>query len=125
MGNMRIGDVCAILQIKSHILRYWERHLPFLKPQTNIAGHRIYAAEDLALLLRFKYLIYHKMYTIEGAAKILRAEEEQPSNHTSEFRVLRIHLLRLLSRLKYQEQMLNSIRNNTDDSTRVLEEQTI
>ena len=114
---MRIGDVCAILRIKTHILRYWEHHLPSLRPQQNAAGHRVYSEQDLALLLRFKYLIYNKMHTIEGAAKIIRSEEMQRSAQPeSSFYTLRLKLLRLLGRLKYQERMLNSLRNKTDDS---------
>ncbi len=113
---MRIGDVCTILQIKTHVLRYWEQHLPSLKPQQNIAGHRVYSAQDLALLLRFKYLIYHKMHTIEGASKIIRSEEQQRlSQPVNAFRTLRLKLLRLLGRLKYQERILNNLKNKTDN----------
>ena len=113
---MRIGDICTILRIKTHILRYWEHHLPSLKPQQNAAGHRIYSEQDLALLLRFKYLIYHKMHTIEGAAKIIRSEEmRRGSQPESTFHILRLKLLRLLGRLKYQERILNSMQNKTDN----------
>ena len=35
-----IGEVSAALDIKPHVLRYWEEQFPMLKPLTRAGGRR-------------------------------------------------------------------------------------
>ena len=32
----RIGEVAAIVGVKSHVLRYWEEEFPLLRPANNV-----------------------------------------------------------------------------------------
>ncbi len=66
-----IGDVCRILSVKPHVLRYWEQEIPILSPRKDHRGNRIYSEGDLNLLFRIRYLLYEKRYTIEGAREEL------------------------------------------------------
>ena len=71
---MQIGDMCKILGIKPHVLRYWEKEIPEVSPKKDKAGNRIYSPADVQLLLRVKYFLYEKRFTIEGARQELLKE---------------------------------------------------
>ena len=61
-----IGQVEEITGVKAHVLRYWEEIIPGFAPQKDIGGRRIYSQRELELVMRLKFLIYEKKFTIEG-----------------------------------------------------------
>ena len=67
----RIGEVSALTQTKSYVLRFWETEFPMLKPVKSRTGHRLYRREDVQTVLEIKRLLYEKGFTIEGARKEL------------------------------------------------------
>ena len=68
-----IGEAEELTGIKSHILRYWEEVIPGFAPKKDLGGRRIYTERDIDLILRVKYLINERKFTIEGARdEILR-----------------------------------------------------
>lgn len=86
----KIGEVCRILNIQPHVLRYWEKEFPQLSPK-RISNQRIYTQEDLELIKTIKALLSEQKLTIEGAKKILKTKKKttvQRSfdgfNHTTE-----------------------------------------
>jgi len=62
-----IGEVCALTDLKPHVLRYWESQFRFLNPAKNRSGNRVYKAREVELILLVKHLLYTEKYTIEGA----------------------------------------------------------
>ncbi|HUE76577.1 MAG TPA: MerR family transcriptional regulator [Longimicrobiales bacterium] len=62
-----IGEVCDLVGLKAHVLRYWETQFPPLKPSKNRAGNRVYQRKEIRLIILVKRLLYHEKYTIEGA----------------------------------------------------------
>lgn len=74
MSGFSIGEVEKITGIKAHILRYWENALPFLRPQKDEQGRRLYTDRDLDLIFRMKYLIEERKFMLEGAGRQLLAE---------------------------------------------------
>lgn len=70
----KIGEVCDIVGIQAHVLRYWESEFPMLAPQKNRAGQRTYRKRDVEMVLRIKELLYEEQYTIPGARKRLVAD---------------------------------------------------
>src|SRR5918997_1172917 len=62
-----IGEVCALTDLKPHVLRYWESQFRFLNPAKNRSGNRVYARREVELVLLVKHLLYTEKYTIEGA----------------------------------------------------------
>ena len=62
-----IGEIEELSGVKSHILRYWEEVIPGFAPRKDLGGRRVYTQRDLDLVLRLKYLIYERKFTIEGA----------------------------------------------------------
>ena len=67
----RIGDVCRIIGVEPHVLRYWETEFPSLAPLKNKAGQRTYRPRDIELILTIRRLLYEEGYTIAGARKQL------------------------------------------------------
>src|SRR5438094_610537 len=70
----KIGEVSELLGVEPYVLRYWETEFAVLSPKKSGTGHRLYRRKDVELLLRIKYLLYEKKFTIEGARQSLQAE---------------------------------------------------
>ncbi len=75
----KIGEVCDIVDVQAHVLRYWETEFPMLSPQKNRSGQRSYRRRDVEIALRIKELLYDELYTIAGAKKKLQLELRETS----------------------------------------------
>lgn len=69
-----IGEIEELTGVKSHILRYWETVIPSFSPQKDIGGRRIYTQRELEIVMRLKFLIQEKKFTIEGAREQIISE---------------------------------------------------
>ena len=67
-----IGEVCNLLQLKSHVLRYWEKEFPPLQPRKAQGRNRKYSLADIELIKKIQYMLYTQKFTIEGARKKLK-----------------------------------------------------
>ncbi|MGP1587141.1 MAG: MerR family transcriptional regulator [Treponemataceae bacterium] len=74
MASFSIGEVEKISGVKAHVLRYWEEVIPSIAPKMTSGGHREYTQQDLHTILRLKYLIQEKKFTITGARNQLLKE---------------------------------------------------
>jgi DNA-binding transcriptional MerR regulator len=74
MTSYGIGEVEELLGLKVHVIRYWEREIPLVQPKRDRFGRRIYSHRDLRILLRLKYLLYDRRFTLEGAREELFRE---------------------------------------------------
>lgn len=75
----KIGEVCELVGVQAHVLRYWETEFSMLAPQKNRSGQRTYRRRDVEIALRIKELLYDEKFTIAGAKKKL-AEEMRGGN---------------------------------------------
>lgn len=75
----KIGEVCELVGVQAHVLRYWETEFPMLSPQKNRSGQRSYRRRDVEISLRIKELLYDEMFTIAGAKKKLQTEMREPA----------------------------------------------
>ncbi len=75
----KIGEVCDIVDVQAHVLRYWETEFPQLSPQKNRSGQRSYRRRDVEIALRIRELLYEDEYTIAGARKKLQIELRETS----------------------------------------------
>ncbi|MDR3303392.1 MAG: MerR family transcriptional regulator [Treponema sp.] len=69
-----IGDIKRLLKVEAHVLRYWEKEIEFIQPRKDRRGRRVYSGQDLRVLLRLKYLLYEKRFTLSGAREQLFRE---------------------------------------------------
>jgi DNA-binding transcriptional MerR regulator len=70
----KIGEVCELVGVQAHVLRYWETEFPMLSPQKNKSGQRSYRRRDVEMALKIKQLLYKEMFTIAGARKKLQSD---------------------------------------------------
>lgn len=77
----KIGEVCDLVDVQAHVLRYWETEFPQLAPQKNRSGQRSYRRKDVETALRIKELLYEELYTIAGARKRLQNEQRENGKH--------------------------------------------
>jgi DNA-binding transcriptional MerR regulator len=103
-----IGEVCALTDLKPHVLRYWESQFRFLNPAKNRSGNRVYKSREVELIMLVKHLLYSEKYTIEGA----RQKIEQ---------YRRTGDLRGAARRALGTETVRELRHEVDDVLRVLE----
>lgn len=91
-----IGEVCEMLDLKPHVLRYWETQFPGLAPTKNRAGNRVYQADDLELIALIRRLVHDERYSIEGARKRLAELDSEGTTAQHSSRALEQSFLRSL-----------------------------
>lgn len=67
-----IGEVAAMLGVRTSVLRFWESEFDCLKPVKTSRGARNYTEHDIELLRRIHYLTRECGYTLEGAREQMR-----------------------------------------------------
>ena len=75
--NFKIGEAGNIVGVPNHVLRYWEKEFPSLKPEKFTNKQRIYSKKDIKILLLIKLLLYEEKFSIEGLRKHLPAYYQQ------------------------------------------------
>ncbi|WP_263382306.1 MerR family transcriptional regulator [Granulicella arctica] len=71
----RIGEVAALCEVATYVLRFWESEFPQLKPNKGGTGQRLYRRRDVEMALRIKTLLYDEGFTIPGARQTLKTEQ--------------------------------------------------
>lgn len=67
------SKVVNLLKVKPHILLYWEKKIPQLKPY-RISNRKFYKKEQVALLAKVKELL-QEGYSLDGIKNLLKKEE--------------------------------------------------
>jgi DNA-binding transcriptional MerR regulator len=103
-----IGEVCALTDLKPHVLRYWESQFRFLAPAKNRSGNRVYQRKEIELIQLVKHLLYDEKYTIEGARQ--KIDEHRRSGN-----------LKGQARLALAVETLASVERQLEDVVAILE----
>ena len=75
-----ISNVSKKLKIPAHVLRFWEKKFNFVKPKKSETGRRYYSNQDIVYLEIIKDLLHEKGYTISGAIKYMKNNNELDDN---------------------------------------------
>ncbi len=59
-----IEEVCNIVGLPPHIIRYWQTEFPLLIPKRDELRRRIYSPRDVDIIVRIRHLLYESKYTI-------------------------------------------------------------
>jgi DNA-binding transcriptional MerR regulator len=70
----KIGEVAALLETKTHVLRYWETEFSQLQPVKSRSNQRLYRRSDVEIALTIRDLLYRRGFTISGARSQLARE---------------------------------------------------
>lgn len=84
-----IGEVEELTQVKQNVLRYWETVIPGFAPRKDLGGRRVYTERDFEIVLRLKYLIYERKFTIEGARNEILREAQAYENNAEAMNLIR------------------------------------
>lgn len=76
-GGYRTGQAEALLGIPEHVLRYWQKAIPFLEPRRSF-GRRLYSSAELALLCRVRHLVRQHGLDLAAVRERLIAERGGP-----------------------------------------------
>lgn len=66
-----ISEAAEMIGVETHVLRFWEKQFPQIKPLKQRGGRRYYRPEDMTTLHEVKTLLYGQGFTIEGAKRQL------------------------------------------------------
>jgi DNA-binding transcriptional MerR regulator len=93
-----IGEVCALTELKPHVLRYWESQFKPLNPAKNRSGNRVYSRREVELILLVKHLLYTEKYTIDGARQKLDEHRKGGSLRSAARAALEVEALESIER---------------------------
>ncbi len=68
----KIGEIAKAFQVKTSLLRYWEKEFKTLHPKKNKNGSRLYTKNDVEALRYIYYLVKEKGFTLEGAKQKIK-----------------------------------------------------
>ena len=91
-----ISEVCDLVGLRPHVLRYWEGQFPLLNPSKNRSGNRVYQRKEIKLILYVKHLLYEEKYTVEGAKQKLEQLRKGGDLHTETKKALDKQMVSLL-----------------------------
>lgn len=66
-----IGLASKEVGVDDHVIRFWGKEFPQIKPNVGKGGRRYYYDEDIETILKIKYFLYDAGYTIKGLQNLL------------------------------------------------------
>ncbi|MBK9290405.1 MAG: MerR family transcriptional regulator [Bacteroidetes bacterium] len=71
-----IGEVAAMFNVSTSLIRFWEKEFDVLRPHKNKKGNRLFTQRDLKNLHIIYNLVKIKGYTLQGAREAIRNDFE-------------------------------------------------
>ena len=66
-----IGLASKEVGLEGHVLRFWEKEFPQIKPDIGKGSRRYYYNKDIENIKKIKYFLYDEGYTIKGLQNLL------------------------------------------------------
>ena len=83
-----IGEVAKMFEVKTSLIRFWEKEFDIIKPKKNKKGNRLFTKEDVDHFYIIYHLVKERGYTLEGAKKKLRQNKPDTLNQVEVVRAL-------------------------------------
>ena len=93
MKTWTTGELESLLGLGSHVLRSWEREVPFLSPARGVSGRREYSEREVLAFLRFRHLMDCHGRSIAAAREAWLAQAGRMQNATAILNEARSELL--------------------------------
>lgn len=87
-----IGEVATMFEVKTSLIRFWEKEFDIIKPKKNKKGNRLFTKEDVDNFYIIYHLVKERGYTLEGAKKKLRQNKPDTLNQ--------VEIVRSLNKIK-------------------------
>lgn len=79
-----IGEVAAIFNVNTSLIRFWEKEFTVIQPKKNKKGNRLFTVKDIEHFNKIYQLVKEQGYTLDGAKKALKQKENRSVKSTSE-----------------------------------------
>ena len=93
-----ISNVSKKLRIPAHVLRFWEKKFNFVKPKKSKTGRRYYTNQDVVNLEIIKDLLHNKGYTIPGAIKYIKNNNELKDHNLNNLKISNETLINVINK---------------------------
>ena len=96
-----IGEVAAIFDVNTSLIRFWEKEFTVIQPKKNKKGNRLFTVKDIEHFNKIYQLVKEQGYTLDGAKKALKSGDKSHSetNHGPQNEVLIDKLEKIKSKL--------------------------
>jgi DNA-binding transcriptional MerR regulator len=71
-----IGEVAEMFQVKTSLIRFWEKEFDIIKPKKNKKGNRFFTCEDIDNFHLIFHLVKERGMTLKGAQMNLKENRE-------------------------------------------------
>jgi len=75
--QFKLNEVCKLANVQPYMLRFWGTEFPQLEAAKSGTGQRLYAREQVELILEIRRLLFDEGLTIAGARKKVEAMSEE------------------------------------------------
>ena len=77
MAFRTISEDDTLLEVPTHVLRFWETKFESVTPLKRGGGRRYYRPNDISLLYGIKHFLYEKRFSIKKTQALLRKREKK------------------------------------------------
>lgn len=67
-----IGEVAAMFNVATSLIRFWETEFDIIKPKKNRKGNRQFTKEDIENVKLIYHLVKERGFTLQGAKEMLK-----------------------------------------------------
>lgn len=71
-----IGEVAAIFDVNTSLIRFWEKEFTVIQPKKNKKGNRLFTVKDIEHFNKIYQLVKEQGYTLDGAKKALKSGDK-------------------------------------------------
>jgi DNA-binding transcriptional MerR regulator len=91
-----IGEVAAIFDVNTSLIRFWEKEFTIIQPKKNKKGNRLFTVKDIEHFNKIYQLVKMEGYTLDGAKKALKTKDsaELTNSFTNEQVIKRLEEIR-------------------------------
>ena len=70
-----IGEVAAMFDVNTSLIRFWEKEFPVIQPKKNKKGKRLFTSKEILKIDIIYTLVKEEGYTLDGARKALKEKK--------------------------------------------------
>ncbi len=75
-----IGEVAKMFDVKTSLIRFWEKEFDIIRPKKNKKGNRIFTQKDVENFHIIYHLVKERGFTLQGAKDKLNENKEDVTN---------------------------------------------
>ena len=76
-----IGEVAAMFDVNTSLIRFWEKEFDIIKPKRNKKGNRLFTKQDVENFYIIFHLVKERGMTLDGARKKMKENREDTINN--------------------------------------------